>query len=99
MTLAKFEDLSEMVELVARAIGEALTEADMVAGWGYITEQERLAIARAAIAAMRVPSDVMIKAITVTPWGEDNNREAILRDWGKMIDAALADAPEVGAVR
>lgn len=70
--------MSEMVERVEQAIADALKE--------YRAPILRQA-ARAAIAAMREPSETMIAAV---PAGHvDEQREILKKNWASMINAAL----------
>ena len=71
-----------MIECVARAIA-ATSTAGTGEAWKIYEDH-----ARAAIAAMHEPTEAMIQSILVTVVGM-NNRGEILRDWHKMIDAAL----------
>lgn len=88
---------SEMVERVARAIAwaelpdyaKAVTTQD-----GMYVDPSYSLIARAAIEAMREPTDEML--IAGTPWYHDNWRKAHVREdtsmeaiWQAMLDAAL----------
>lgn len=67
---------SEMVMRVAKAIGEH-----------HPKTGECYAMARAAIEAMRVPTDKMIMAALEHAY--EHNRDLVIEDWGQMIDAAL----------
>lgn len=69
-----------MVDRVARALVERGVEYD---------DQTLERMARAAIAAMREPTEAMIEAGQAEEW--TGKREAVESVWGAMIDAALAD--------
>ena len=84
--------MSKMVERVARHIAGI--------AWGDIDDETRqfwLARARAAIAAMREPTEPMIEA----GFGAGARRcdgilfEDFAKAWRAMIDAALAEPPKV----
>jgi hypothetical protein len=77
-----------MVEKVTQAIEAAWIECENAREAGF--DQPEV-LARAAIAAMREPTDKMIDSVMVTAWGGMNNRDEIKRDWAKMIDAALGE--------
>lgn len=88
--------MSEMVERVAEAIFEALGtcgNADLMAGAGTIDfnpETERRVkqlIARAAIEAMRYPTEAMKKAGAYQV--EYDHEGNLFRAWESMIDEAL----------
>jgi DNA-binding FrmR family transcriptional regulator len=74
--------MSEMVERVARAIDDAMTSSD------------NLALARAAIEAMREPTaEVVAGHMCLCVYRDEADRaehEAVLREvWGNMINGAL----------
>lgn len=88
--------MSEMVKLVARAIDEAagLSAWQKVRGSGMFPSTDE--IARAAIAAMRKPTEAMkykggkIEAGAVEWNGQDPiNEDAAAEVWRAMIDEAL----------
>lgn len=81
--------MSEMIERVARAFCMVATDISMSeAEWKVAAEQEPEEVenfrraARAAIAAMREPTDAMIMAVSGGP---------CLDEWQAMIDEALRD--------
>jgi hypothetical protein len=76
--------MSEMVERVARAIAKRQGEIMLGADPATQTADPR-ALARAAIAAMREPTEAM-KAVT-----SENTWHAV-QDWQAMIDEALKSA-------
>lgn len=105
--------MTDMIERVARALfaahnadpdwGDGYETAGQAANCGDDTElshEECFALARAAIAAMREPTEAMVKAGLVFPQ-EPQDREfdpVISNDlpierYKDMIDAALADPP------
>lgn len=75
---------SDMVEKVAIAIRSKLEFCDGCEP-GDVNDA-----ARAAIAVMKDPTEAMIEAAGLVSFGADN-RPYILRDYQKMIDAALKD--------
>jgi len=81
------------IQCVVNAIGDALTEADMKAGWGWITDDERNAIARAAILAIIEPSDAMRRA-GVNAWLPSDSSPTVV--WRAMIDALLNEQVDSG---
>jgi hypothetical protein len=79
--------MSEMVDRVKQAIMDDLRElgdADVKAGLGWLTDEQRNAVARAAITAMREPTDDMQLGI-----GTELDSHEIVRIWQHMIDRAL----------
>ena len=87
--------MSEIIERVARAIAEKMidgfenesqTEAEMRELSGY-TGQDYVGAARAAIGAMREPTEAMLDAAD-GPWCDDD-RPSLDREYRMMIDAAL----------
>lgn len=92
--------MSEMVERVARAIYEKANEQSPVVGTGHAEADDGktildgaydlLAIARAAIEAMRVPTEKMIAAGMTCESG--TYEEDVPRIFTAMIDAALEEA-------
>ena len=70
--------MSEMIERVAEAI--AAREALM-----YPSHFDAKALARAAIEAMREPTEEMVSASYGPRWAENEIEDK----WGRMIDAAL----------
>ncbi len=92
--------MTEMIERVAKAIGHTLTDDQ---GWlkKSYSDDDMRAIARAAIEAMREPTDAMARAAQTAAdsMGGDElelfQPEAGKIIWRGMIDAALsAAAPE-----
>ena len=92
--------MSEMTERVRKALREAEAEWDRVAHTdAYFPtahghhDHMGLALARAAIEAMREPTDAMISASSEegVGWGDDNARGYVKAEWQAMLDAALAD--------
>jgi len=83
--------MSEMTERVVKAIRQKAAEIDHRPG---VLEADPMwfadEYARAAIEAMREPTEGMIKAAGVVSFGTDN-RPYIIRDWNAMIDAALKE--------
>jgi hypothetical protein len=80
-----------MVERVARAIFEEMVRQERVPDEQQPTLGEnKLTLARAAIAAMREPTEAMFDALSNTNvmW-EDNNSRGV---WTAMCDGALNDA-------
>jgi hypothetical protein len=77
--------MSEAVERVARTISDAMSCDDAAAlYWGYDEYPERFReVARAAIAAMREPTEAMLEAGPADPYMDKDV-------WARMIDAALA---------
>lgn len=83
---------SEMIERVAKVIGDALTDRD---GWlkKSYSDDDVLAMARAAVEAMREPTAAMIDAGCEAGFRasgdqcRDENHEP--PSWRAMIDAAL----------
>jgi hypothetical protein len=77
--------MSEMVERVARAIE---TKLDGFGTGHYLGHEDLQVIARAAIEAMREPTQFMLddEAVWANSLGED-----ALNTWRSMIDAALND--------
>jgi hypothetical protein len=95
--------VSEMLEKVARAICEA-DERNGGAPYehritlGKHAKEALFDEARAAIEALRVPTDRML--IAGTPWYHDNWRKGHVREdtaleamWQAMLDAALDEPP------
>lgn len=84
--------MSEMVERVAKAIGEE------VYGWVDPVEtpntwRSSVSLARTAIAAMRVPDPAMVEGGYAASARCDCMRlHDFVEAWHAMIDAALADA-------
>ena len=74
-----------MVERVARAMWDRLAEDGSWAKIGKAGQDAMRASARAAIAAMRIPSGDMIEA------GLDWQLDGWRSTWEHMIDAALAE--------
>jgi len=70
--------MSEMIERVAKAIYEAMDLSDGLDGTAAKT------YARAAIEAMREPTEAMLNASYLTSWDADEV-------WKDMIDAALQE--------
>lgn len=84
--------MSEMIERVGVAIHAALTAADFEAS--HMRTEQLIAVARAAIQAMREPTREMqaaVEADDVIQGGlDDCNQHGIPDDaWRLMIDAAL----------
>lgn len=78
--------MSEMVERVANVL--------MREGIGFTaTKDDAEAMARAAIASMREPTEAMVKA----GFDEDNLYRHPSESWPAMIDAALAERDTNGA--
>jgi hypothetical protein len=80
--------MSEMVERVARAIYAAGKD-DYAWPWDELNETRKEGVrdvARAAIAAMREPTEAMLQA------GSDIAHVVTLDDWEYMIDEALEPA-------
>lgn len=73
--------MSEMVERVATAMARAAKD-----NWDIPPQSEQTwrELARAAIEAMREPTEAMLSA--GEPWSESNG---LWRSWGAMIDEAL----------
>lgn len=94
--------MTTMIEKVARAIFEACNRQDPVAGFGYADADggktvldgayDLTAIARAAITAMREPTDGMDDAAYDSDALE--NGSSAYGCWQAMIDAALAEEPQ-----
>ena len=91
--------MSEMVERVARAIQATRGP---LQNWDRVPQEVRalwLADARAAIAALRGPTEAMIRAaLAANAWqadgsarGMDNIRKKYRERWNAMLDAALKD--------
>lgn len=70
--------MNEMIERVAKAIGKTVYETDR----GGLTGWDANAVARAAIEAMREPTEAMLEAASgsIARWA-----------WPAMIDAALVE--------
>lgn len=89
--------MTEMVERVAWAIararwGNVYTLPDDVEEARRRMIKQIIPLARAAIAAMREPTEEMVAA---APWWEiDEQTDEAAAIWRGMIDAALADTPE-----
>ena len=89
--------MSEMIERVAKAI--ALDDCQT---WNELDAVNRgmfLSFARAAIAAMREPTEAMLEAgtITVSKTGVISiSTQDAARIWRAMVDAALHSAPLEG---
>lgn len=83
--------MSEMIERLARALHGCVMQQDAdQAPWEKLSQpvkQECLLMARAAIEAMREPTNAMIEAAD----GEyrDDDRRALVGEWQTMIDVAL----------
>lgn len=73
--------MNDMIERVAREIDDALTR---IGGWEECSGEDMVAVARAAIEAMRSPTAEMVDAAG-SHWGT-----ALESDWQTMIDAALS---------
>lgn len=91
--------LTETVELAAAAAYEWCRRnwwVDPSKPWGELTDAERkpfLGSQRAAIAALREPTNAMLHAATMeVPTWDDN---ASKRKWQAMIDAALGEGGNV----
>lgn len=85
-----------MIERVARAIAEVAFaethEGDAASEWDRVVP-----LARAAIQAMREPTDKMIaqmESAASIGIGRPNDEKAIPRLWGWAIDAALSETSE-----
>lgn len=79
----------EMVERVARAlINASVLGEDGIADWRRPSDYD-LMLARAAIAAMREPTQVMVDAPVIVADEDWSQRE----NWQAMIDAALQPGP------
>ena len=78
--------MSEMVERVARAIceSEKMNPDDKLGGWIHWVNA-----ARAAIEAMREPTDEMLSAME--PWSRVTGHHKLV--WGAGVDAALGKGP------
>jgi hypothetical protein len=76
--------MNAMVERVARALED---NSDLLDPTGS-EPRDFVAVARAAIAAMREPTEVMIEAVY---GGHPENTRIARECWRAMIDAALAD--------
>lgn len=92
--------MSEVIERVARAIcaklhaGDFAREAPTLDAYVSVAWRSYSPAARAAIEAMREPTEGVVAAILPvmpTPYEKDAARAAIVRDYGIMIDAALKD--------
>jgi len=82
--------MSEMVERVARAIANNLGPLGDLRY--YMSDEEAMSAARAAIEAMREPTDAMWDAGPVINDPNDYGPQDV---WDAMINAALADPPPV----
>jgi len=88
--------MTDMVERVARAISEAIMYQDSLAHYSYESRKEEMdAVARAAIEAMREPTETMISELhrvldemEVHPAARGNS-EGFRAAVAAMIDAAL----------
>lgn len=92
--------MSEMIERVARAMYRSLDADPRFVGRADLTPEhpgwaEYCHQARAAIEAMREPTDAMIEsARDYFPRVEPRDRYAVISDcWRAMIDAALGRKP------
>lgn len=88
---------AEMVERVARAISEAIKYQDGLAHYAYEQRKDDMdAVARAAIEAMREPTDSMTKAGAIRDaeleWLE--GMRAVPQVFQAMIDASLAPSQQ-----
>lgn len=84
--------MSDMVERVANALDARRLE--MALEPGRSQRAYSLELARAAIAAMRDPTDVMVRAAQRVEGHRDENwdtEEAHAARWGAMVDAAFAN--------
>lgn len=81
-----------MVERVARAIFDACGKQStvIVLPWEAQDQDDFRAIARAAIAAMREPTEAMLESVSALTM-RDNTPGM---DWRLMIDAALSEPQE-----
>lgn len=88
--------MTEMVERVRMTIADALTDQD---GWmkKSYSREDMTEVARAAIEAMREPTESMIDKATDFDWGPgisgDETDASPNRVWQAMIDAALVTEP------
>lgn len=76
--------MSEMVERVAAAIDDKLEECHVVLNFS-----QAQSIARAAIAAMREPTQAMIEAGAISGAAEPIEHSNFADAWRNMIDTAL----------
>jgi len=83
--------MSAMVDRVARAIGVREAEIMLGAPPGVCADTRELA--RAAIAAMREPTDAMVDAAVEFTSDAPTGRRQSVRVWQAMIDAALKGDP------
>lgn len=90
--------MSEMVEVVARAISMKLYggypvgsnhSREIMAQW-----EQTKALAREVIEAMRVPTPDMLKAGDIPGWDDDVTVGLAGEIWDAMIDAALREPNE-----
>jgi hypothetical protein len=83
--------MTDMVEKVARAIATAVGERDPLDP-KFLTESAYGDMARAAIAAMRVPTEAMWASGAITAHETailSMRKQQAVRIWQAMIDAAL----------
>ena len=95
--------MGEMVERVAEAIWEArVADSSPISGcpsptaWASlpsIIKDVLTSQARAAIAAMREPTEAMVQIGYAASNAHDHMPDDIRSAWSAMIDAALADGP------
>jgi len=81
--------MSEMIDRVAMALKQVWEAGDKNPEYGEL--------ARAAIEAMREPTEAMIQAAKNTDYGSDDFGAGPSTHWHEMIDAALAsNEPQAG---
>lgn len=85
--------MNEMVERVAKAIDDAEGHATVK---GFGAADKAIHMARAAIAAMREPTEDMIAEGEACDDCDSGNASAVVH-WLSMIDAALATTSEAQA--
>lgn len=78
---------SEMVEKARKAVASLDIEPD--ARWSELTDEEYAMIARAAIEALRVPTEGMVKAGAQRNYMAGQPREGATAIYTAMIDFAL----------
>lgn len=90
--------MTTMIERVARAMFEhdQLSDEAKLDEWdddwiGPQGREQYMSLARAAVAAMREPTDAMVKAGRIY---HADKRNSVNRVWKKMIDAELRDAAD-----